>query len=409
MVPDFHEVDSPDPIVGPVYASRTFTFEHGRGILEGPSVPQPVLDGVNVAKCTAHFPRVSAREHRAPAEGCTCGFYAYDQEPNWFHLGVPGEVHAVVELSGKIILCERGVKAQKMRVIAVSGDPGRGFVANYPTVRVCRDDEEMLAEYPLANLPRREDQVSRWTKFRDAVMEKATGAAPSSYAIQRTIAQALLLVVFLVGLLMYAAPIAGFPFLFMLAGGSSVTRHVTPLKTVFLFGMLLVLNAQVRSVAEFSVGTIPESWGLFATLSNLPHALENLPEARLATWLVVGFNIFVGARIGLGLRRWRTERRTRAQLLAGAGPAGGVAAGAAAMGGGARAGGVVMGAVALGAARRGIGRNLRPFAGGPKAIIEGEAVVVPEGVEVEQYEEPPLTNPDADTTDDPDHPEPPGA
>lgn len=56
---------------------------------------------------------VDADGHVAPHEGCSCGWYAYDEVRHWGgsvggHPRTPVglEVSAVVRLSGKIIVCE---------------------------------------------------------------------------------------------------------------------------------------------------------------------------------------------------------------------------------------------------------------------------------------------------------------
>lgn len=148
------------PVVGEVYAARVFVLDSTSCILTGLSYPQAILDGINVALCPN-----DTHDADAPGDDCRCGFWAYDQPKTWWvdPETESGVVPAVVELTGKAVVGERGIRAQKMRVVAVvlPGDISHAdrqvFVANYPQVRLFASVKEMLTEFPLSDLVRPEE------------------------------------------------------------------------------------------------------------------------------------------------------------------------------------------------------------------------------------------------------------
>jgi hypothetical protein len=83
-------------------------------------------------------------DHPAPFTGCTCGLYAYYRATT-----VPpstGQVFGVVAVTGRVILATRGMKAERMTILALVTDYAalgeRYGVPIYPS------REALLADYP---------------------------------------------------------------------------------------------------------------------------------------------------------------------------------------------------------------------------------------------------------------------
>lgn len=159
MPRDFDERMSAEPVVGEVLALRSFLIDPDTWTLGGLTFHQEIAPGVNVAQCGL----VEADGHVAPEEGCLCGWYAYDEVRHWGglagghpHKPVGLEVSAVVRLSGKIIVCERGLKAEGMEVVAVATEPSNASFIHgvLPGVEVFWDEASMLKRYPLQRLSR---------------------------------------------------------------------------------------------------------------------------------------------------------------------------------------------------------------------------------------------------------------
>lgn len=135
-----------EPMAGDVYAFRGFEASSS-GELVGMTYLQPILPGANRARC----PR--GENHEAPAADCTCGFYAFDTEPNTWR---PGQIDAVVKLSGRVIVCERGVRAEIMEVVALSG--GGRFIADGMGIPWFEASSEMLKHFPVTQIERPEEE-----------------------------------------------------------------------------------------------------------------------------------------------------------------------------------------------------------------------------------------------------------
>lgn len=81
-------------------------------------------------KFSFFFPGTAKKDHHeAPGDGCSCGFYAHYEPDSDFYDGTvwyPGEtmtlVRAVVEMSGRVVLGTKGVRAEKMKLLAMSVD-----------------------------------------------------------------------------------------------------------------------------------------------------------------------------------------------------------------------------------------------------------------------------------------------
>lgn len=135
-----------EPMAGDVYAFRGFEASSS-GELVGMTYLQPILPGANRARC----PR--SENHEAPAADCTCGFYAFDTEPNTWR---PGQIDAVVKLSGRVIVCERGVRAEVMEIVALSG--GGRFIADGMGIPWFEASSEMLKHFPVTQIERPEEE-----------------------------------------------------------------------------------------------------------------------------------------------------------------------------------------------------------------------------------------------------------
>lgn len=82
--------------------------------------------------------------HPAPATGCTCGLYAY-YRPSTV-LPIPTAIFGVVSVAGRVILATRGMKAERMTILALVTDDealGRRYgVPIYPS------REALLSDFP---------------------------------------------------------------------------------------------------------------------------------------------------------------------------------------------------------------------------------------------------------------------
>jgi hypothetical protein len=97
-------------------------------------------------------------EHAPPVSGCTCGLYAM-YRPGSATVSL-GAANAVVAASGRVVLADRGFRAQRARVEAVAlpaavrWTPGAGAAARralaeaHPGVRVYARTGRMLRDFP---------------------------------------------------------------------------------------------------------------------------------------------------------------------------------------------------------------------------------------------------------------------
>ena len=104
-------------------------------------------DGWNEAECRAmdRVPtayRTGIHRQPTPHPDCTCGFYAR------YHHTVPdGITSGVIEVSGRVILGTKGVRAERARIMANEWTNDY-IMAMYPSVKWFRNKEDMWAEYP---------------------------------------------------------------------------------------------------------------------------------------------------------------------------------------------------------------------------------------------------------------------
>lgn len=157
---DFQNVKATDDyLVGDVVALREFRLYEEKSSIGGLVYNQTILPGKNVAQCAVYR---ESEDHVPPMESCRCGWYAYDEHRRWDQrLTSPeaaeeGRFSAIVLLSGRLVVCERGIKAQHMEVKAVTIHPAdrTAVLAILPDVEVFDSEEEMLAAYPLVQLDR---------------------------------------------------------------------------------------------------------------------------------------------------------------------------------------------------------------------------------------------------------------
>lgn len=139
-----------DQFFGDVYASRRFQLKvtaHGY-LLVGVAFKQPIVDGINVSQC-------GRWDHPSPDPYCTCGFYAFDDAKSRVPtLGVT--VDAVVRLSGRTVIADHGVRAERMEIVAVSSSKPqiREKLQSIIKAAVFTSRDAMFDEYPLTKLER---------------------------------------------------------------------------------------------------------------------------------------------------------------------------------------------------------------------------------------------------------------
>jgi len=70
------------------------------------------------ARCLSDGPASSQPDHQAPAESCSCGFYAHARQPQSESYAAE-YVALEVELGGKVIVCTDGYRAEWQRVLNI--------------------------------------------------------------------------------------------------------------------------------------------------------------------------------------------------------------------------------------------------------------------------------------------------
>lgn len=157
---DFDAIKDVEPVTGDIYALRHFNIDM-KGNLVGVTFKQPISKGIHEAQCGVDR---SEDSHASPDEDCSCGFYAFDKLENFKDKGNPfrAEVVAVVRLSGKIIICEKGVRAQRIEVVAIADSgiqlrPGlRQSAANKLGVPLFSSVHDMIQKFPTTPIERPE-------------------------------------------------------------------------------------------------------------------------------------------------------------------------------------------------------------------------------------------------------------
>lgn len=128
-------IDEREYLVGDVLAFKQFRivceksgwlkkrYGEPRLVSANPRLLQEYGTGVNHAQC----PHRNAEEMRHPEsplpdEECSCGFYALKDCRDWITERFSGElvVDAVIRLSGKVIVGEKGYRAEKLEIVAMA-------------------------------------------------------------------------------------------------------------------------------------------------------------------------------------------------------------------------------------------------------------------------------------------------
>lgn len=154
-----------------IYCTRMFKLawdSNDRRVLTGLNFQQEVKSGVNVAQCgySQHIVDPETGDERAPGVKCSCGFYVYDRETWWMDNRnedkVPrGNVRAVVKISGKTILGQRGLRVQEIEIVALAHNPEEftdeeleNLSEDFPNVKFYSSTKEMLRDFELTSLER---------------------------------------------------------------------------------------------------------------------------------------------------------------------------------------------------------------------------------------------------------------
>ena len=109
IVPDRLQVE---PFVA--YKRLQVRIDRGRLRLEGMRRAYTGLD--LTAECLASN---SSHASPAPGEDCSCGFYGYKERSKIYY---SGEAFATVELFGRVIVGEKGYRAQRQRIVHLAVD-----------------------------------------------------------------------------------------------------------------------------------------------------------------------------------------------------------------------------------------------------------------------------------------------
>lgn len=163
MLNHFHSVDFDDVIPTDLYAVREFHVYNG--YLVGLSHPQAfAIDETNVAQCTKDHDSV-------PDPKCTCGFYVYDNPKYWWttkpHALPDGVVKAVVRVSGKIVVCAKGLRAEELDIIALACNANTYLPENCSELPVYNTVNELLSQYTVKPLDRPNNGESNlFTEFK---------------------------------------------------------------------------------------------------------------------------------------------------------------------------------------------------------------------------------------------------
>jgi hypothetical protein len=90
--------------------------------------------------------RILGSEHGpAPSAKCSCGFYGRYDIQGALYQG--GDVTGVIEVSGRVILGTKGVRAERARIVALAGAPLLTRF-RYSGVKHFRNPSLMVEEFP---------------------------------------------------------------------------------------------------------------------------------------------------------------------------------------------------------------------------------------------------------------------
>lgn len=312
---DFAAVEDAEPLVADVLAVREFVYKSGE--LVGLTYMQPLLPGINEAQCPGG-------KHSAPQADHSCGFYAYDDSAKRFAgLDVGWDTNgiaAVVRLSGKLVICEGGMRAERMELIAVTS-PNSALsteVAAKFSVPCFADREFMLAEFPVEKVQRPEQEPSKIEKIGEKVSPVTSRLRKAKsfldrHGVTHAITKALLYGM-VVALFLY------FLYFQTQLYGSEGINALGPIASVFA----LIIIAQVRSIIIQSLIVA----ATFISLANLDaEYFESLPEdvGKFITVLLVQILTFSLAYIVMLFLGASSPARNNSAMTAASVGAGGAA------------------------------------------------------------------------------------
>lgn len=340
MKSDFDEHSAGDLVVGDVLAFRAFRIDRATETLGGLSYHQEIVPGINVAQCAYHLDDI---RHSVPHGGCTCGWYAYDEFRHWGPGGAqPGRLRprplrasGIVRLSGRVIICERGVKAENLEIIAltVHSDDESLVKQMFPDVELFDNEAKMINAYPLTRLDREDSgddvhhnrgaKITSWftrkgpiATFAVSKWNALTGQATASEIIRWAVVR-----VFLLGL--------GFTVLYAISDTANI---VYPTGSAGGFGPLiplgiLILLSPIMNLWRSAFGLLTYLLVLNYGLTNSAETVEPLitsagftntqmAVAVLTLYLVPGFLLLM--RVVSLIARIREAAVPPPQLAAGA-------------------------------------------------------------------------------------------
>lgn len=312
---DFAALKNIEPMVGDVYAFRGFSVS-STGDLVGMTYLQPILPGANRARCPHDD------SHTAPEVDCTCGFYAFDSEPNTWR---SGQLDAVVKLSGKVIVCEDGVRAEIMEIVAISG--GNRFIADGMRIPWFEDLSEMLKHFPITQIERPVEEEKEEpenepvafvptlpppTPFKKHLVEKLQ-ELKSARATMLNFAFGGLFIAFLTVALYFIAGIHDFLLLVPLATAlislqAKDSSHRSSMGIVVLIGLTAVLASQLDVASEEMPGHFAELLVISAAYTGALHlmnAFSFFVRPKASTFSVPPGALLIGGsgKATLGARR----------------------------------------------------------------------------------------------------------
>lgn len=138
-------------VPGTLRGYRSWRVTLDEGLLMAVNFDYTWQPGENHATCL-DWPPTFQTEHQAPQLNCTCGFYAcYSPATTQWGQAIP--FMGVVELSGRMVLGTRGVRAERARIVASLQPywPARAaerIKDMYPDVKWFRNHEDMVEAFP---------------------------------------------------------------------------------------------------------------------------------------------------------------------------------------------------------------------------------------------------------------------
>lgn len=269
----FDAVKGAENLSGDIYGLRTFRVTPN-GDLAGLTYKQPIISGLNRARCGA------GRDHRAPSENCMCGFYALDEDNQLWADGVI----AVVRLSGRILVCERGLRAEVLEIVALA-EMGKPF-ADHLGLPWFTTRAEMLSVFPLTKISRPA------APEHDRVEPKKASALSTSFRDRLRSARAFASrqLVNLVGFALALGVVAGMTFTFVNFYGLSDAIVFLPLATVVMTAHIL------RRTTTESTFEIAGAGATVVLLNQSEMDLTKLPDDSITAIGVLAF-LFVTLHI----------------------------------------------------------------------------------------------------------------